>query len=179
MRSTFLLVAVSLAFATVAHARPVRLIGTEELFAKSDLIVIAEPLTRSRDTNERTHLPGIFENTGSGQLRPIPAVGVETTFKVCHVVKGDSHLSKFTLHHLREASASFLTIDGPQLVQFAASTANCTQRYLLFLLREEDGRYVPYGGQSDPSGISIFKLDNVDAPPRAPSECMPGGFVCR
>ena len=39
-------------------------------------------------------------------------------------------------------------------------------RLVMFLLREKDGRYAPYGGQTDPSGASIFELET----PRFPLE---------
>src|SRR5438270_11350687 len=66
----------------------------EDLFAKSDFVVIAEPLTASRDTNERTTLTRVSP--------PLSVIGVTTEFKTLFVLRG-AKLGRFQLHHYREA----------------------------------------------------------------------------
>src|SRR5436190_871885 len=65
-----------------------------DLFAKSDLVVIASPLTRPRDTNERV--------TWQDITPPVALVGVTTSFETLFVIKGPK-LRRFDLHHYREA----------------------------------------------------------------------------
>src|ERR1700730_9848821 len=63
-----------------------------EMVAKSDLVVIAEPI-ESRDTGERHVDPNV---------RPaITVAGVVTTCRALYVLKGSKN-KEFKLHHFRE-----------------------------------------------------------------------------
>jgi hypothetical protein len=50
------------------------------------------------------------------------------------------------LRHYREASSQ-LSINGPGLVAFDPTAGT---QYLMFLVREKDGRYAAVSGQTDP-----------------------------
>jgi len=154
----------ALGYAQGAQAHVMRIITYSELFKKADWIVIAEPITKSADTNERSYFDDLISVDQSGKQSPVPAAGVETTFEVLKVVKGSKIPKHFVLHHYRDASppSPDLAVDGPTTVSFDPSDPTRRRDFLLFLVREKDGRYAPYGGQTDPGDRSIFALD---APP--------------
>jgi hypothetical protein len=127
----------------------------EEMVAKSDLVVIARP-TESRDTGERK----IDRN-----VKPVvPVAGVVTECDALYVLKGPK-LKQFKLHHFREVSPrSSKTaqgieriVIGPQ-IGIAFDQSKGSHHYLMFLIRDADGRYVPFDGQTDVEGMSIQEL---------------------
>jgi hypothetical protein len=153
-----------------ASARQVDEWAYERLFKESDLVVIAQPI-RSEDSAERTK-----DNLWKAEF-----IGVETSFKVLHTVKGAAVKSELTLLHYRTDS---LIEDGPSLVSFRtrgisytiskrleegeaeASTERAKiaisgpAEYLLFLKKRSDGRFEPVTGQTDPS----FSVKELGAP---------------
>jgi hypothetical protein len=143
-----ILFGLSIALGLSAHARPVAHWPYDKLTAEADLIVIATPLA-VRDTKETTTLPGI-QRTGADNVgRPIPAIGIETSFEVLSVLKGDNGIKKLVFYHLREIEKQEIQINGPGLVAFDPTEK---KRYLLFLKREPDGRFSSLTGQTDPIG---------------------------
>jgi len=92
-----------------------------------------------------------------GKQSAIKSIGVETVFAVSAVLKGDATVKQFTLHHYREAKPSIAS-DGPSLVRFDPSDMKARSSYLLFLVRESDGRFAPVGGQTDPGMKSISPI---------------------
>ena len=124
--------------------------GTEnvEMMAQADAIVIATPIS-VRDTSERTTLPNIVRTDTNNVRSAIPAIGVETTFTVLSVLKGDTNTTTIVFHHLREAEKPGAQFNGPGLVTFDPREK---KRFLLFLKREADGWYAPLTGQTDPDG---------------------------
>ena len=134
-------------------ARPIITLQYQELLNKSDMVVIATPLTKTVDTDE--HLPGIVSQDQYGTHSPVYSVGVETTFAVSAVLKGDTTVEAFVLHHYRTASKE-PAVNGPLLVFFDSLRQSS---YLLFLTRESDGRYAPTGGQTDPAFKAIQKIE--------------------
>jgi hypothetical protein len=133
-------------------ARAIRIWSDQELFEKSDLVVTASP-TATNDAQEHIGLPG-FE-----QQR---VVGIETTFTVSAVLKGDKTLKTFVLHHYRPAPGATIVPNAPGFIYFASSQKSALSpgKYLLFLLRAPDGRYAPVVGQIDP-GLSVRQLEGV------------------
>jgi hypothetical protein len=124
----------------------------KDLFANSDFVVVASPLTRPRDTNERITLQTVGP--------PKPVVGVNTEFKTLLVLKG-SKRQRFVLHHYRAArkpDPNKVIIGGPPLLDFEGPN---DARYLLFLVREADGRFAPVNGQQDANGISVQQLGGI------------------
>ena len=131
----------------------------KDLFAKSDFVVIASPLTRPRDTRERMTLQKISP--------PVPVIGVNTEFKTLLVLKG-SKRQRFVLHHYRESrkpDPNKVILGGPDLLDFErpkdSRSVFSSKRYLLFLVREADGRFAPVSGQQDPRGMSVQELGGV------------------
>jgi len=128
----------------------------KEMLAKSDLVVIANPKGKTTDTREHAFFPGISRQDKDGKQSKVEAMGVETIFVVSAVLKGATTIKKFTLHHYREADTSHVSVNGPMLVFFDPSKN--LNSYLLFLVREPDGRFAPTGGQTDPGSKAISPL---------------------
>ena len=128
-----------LALPVIGGARLVRMCPDQELFDKSDLVVIATPVA-TKDTNEH----------GSHPNRATQAIiGVETTFSVSAVLKGDPAIKRFVLHHYRADK-----MRHPNAPVFISFDLKEHRIFHLFLLREPDGHYAPVAGQEDPE-ISI------------------------
>jgi len=141
-----------------ANARLVSIMSYKEMLAKSDLVVIANPISATSDTTEHSFLPDIWRQEMNGGKSRIESIGVETKFSVSAVLKGDVALEQFTLHHYREAQIPGSEVNGPGLVSFNPVRSNGRVPYLLFLVREADGRYAPVGGQTDPDMGSISRI---------------------
>jgi hypothetical protein len=144
--ATILAAALSVVSGDFVSARLMKDWTYEELFSKSDFVVIAEPISATRDTDERTNLEGIAP--------PTPVIGVATDFKTLLVLKGQKQ-DRFVLHHYRLAKPDVPLINGPQLVTFGPTEYPA---YLLFLVRERDGRFAPVDGQTDPRLFSVKRL---------------------
>jgi len=132
---------------TVAFARVHAYWPYDKLTKEADLIVIATPVS-VQDTAERTTFPNIVQTHTNNVRRPVPAIGVETTFAILAVLKGKTSTNTFVFHHLRELENK-PSFNRPGLVTFDAKDK---KRFLLFLKRESDGRYAPLTGQTDPDG---------------------------
>jgi len=143
--------------ASQSYAREFAALGYQELFNKSDLVVIATPTTKTTDTKEKTFLPNIFQQDKNGKSHELEVTGVETTFSAVTVFKGNNAIKQFKLHHYRETENPEVETDGPGLVFFDLSDNN-KHSYLLFLIREKDGRYAPTGGQTDPDFKSVTPI---------------------
>jgi hypothetical protein len=141
-------------------------VSYQELFDKSDLIVIASPVTKTADTDERTYFQDISQTDKDGKQTSVAAIGVETPFSVSVLIKGDRGIKQFILHHYRVAlypapdGREVVFIGGPNVVSFDPSRRR--RDILLFLVKEQDGRYAPYGGQNDP-GLQAIKA--LESPP--------------
>jgi hypothetical protein len=152
----WLLTAILLALAP--HAVTARIIAVwpyQALFAKSDLVIIAQP-TGTRDTQEQVDLPGF-----SGE----PVIGVETRLAVSVVLKGDAFQTNIVFHHYRPAGdpvAFYRYVSSPTFISFPEVKNPFFQpTYMLFLTREADGRYAPVVGQVDP-GMAVRKLASAN-----------------
>jgi hypothetical protein len=135
MRLRFTL-AVLLAFASLGQARPIGVWTYKDLTEKAELIVIGTPVGTA-DTTEKTDIPHM----------KIPAIGVETKLEVLTVLKGKKDLKTFVFFHLREAKPVNRP-NGPMLVSFDMKGA---RRFLLFLKKDEKGRWISVTGQTDPA----------------------------
>jgi len=111
---------------------------------KAALVVIATP-TKVVETSELMVFPNITTVYPNGQQRPVKGKGVETTFKVLTVLKGEPDIKQLILHHYSPASTP--AGGEPMLVSFKAEGK---KQYLMFLRKEADGRYVAVSGQTDP-----------------------------
>lgn len=129
----------------LAQARLMAVPSYQQLADKSDLVVIAIPATKTADTAERAAILGVA------------VIGVETSFKIGVALKG-APLKGFVLHHYRAADSSMAVLDGPELVSFDPTDPSQPQAFLMFLVRESDGRFAPTGGQTDPGYKVIDRL---------------------
>lgn len=127
----------------------------QELLERSDLVVIATPTTKTTDTKEVTYFPDMLHVDAEGRRTRVQATGVETRLECFAILKGNSELKHIVLHHYRETSPPRVEADGPLLVSFDPSDQT---NYLIFLVRERDGRFAPTGGQTDPGRRSVTKL---------------------
>jgi hypothetical protein len=118
----------------------------QEMFAKSDLVVIAARIA-TFETTEHTVLADLTP--------PVAVLGLNTEFRACLVLKGDKEMTKFVLHHYKLEQEEPM-INGPQLIAFASKPS--PKGFLLFLVRERDGRYAPVTGQTDPALYSVIPL---------------------
>src|SRR5450759_3362305 len=102
----------------------------QQMFDKADLVIIAKPVSIT-DTEEHTGLPG---------LDAIHVVGINTKFETVLVLKGDKNVKEFVLHHYRldKRLERLAIVDGPDFAEFDAHERKA---YLLFLIKEADGRY--------------------------------------
>ena len=146
---TFLTIFALILLSTTVFARLHEHWPYDRLTKEADAIVIATPVS-VRDTAERTTLPNIVRTDTNNVRSTIPAIGVETTFTLLSVLKGEAGTNLFVFHHLREAEKpGARQHNGPGLVTFDPKEK---KRFLLFLKRESDGRYAPLTGQTDPDG---------------------------
>jgi hypothetical protein len=140
-----------------SQARKMLILSYQQMLEKSDVVVIATPKSKTTDTEEEAFLPNIWQQDKDGKQSKIKSIGVETVFAVSAVLKGDATIKQFTLHHYREAQIS-AGFDGPYLVSFDPSDMSKRSSYLLFLVREPDGRFAPIDGQTDPGFKAISRL---------------------
>lgn len=133
--------------ASIVTARTTRTWSYQQLLDKSDLVVIATP-TATSDTKEQMNLP---------EYLAMRAIGVETQFRVSTVLKGDKALKELVLHHYRAPKPNEIYTNGPNLVSFDPSKK---RSFLVFLVREADGRYAPTSGQTDPATFAVHVLEN-------------------
>jgi hypothetical protein len=156
-----ILVAAAISFCVTTNqsqARLMEVITYREMLAKSDLVVIATPKSKTTDTGEHALFPNMVKRDEYGGESKVESIGVETVFVVSAVLKGDNTIKKFTLHHYREGNSSHAMVNGPLLVFFDPSDPSKINSYLLFLVREPDGRFAPTGGQTDPGYKAINPL---------------------
>ncbi|MBP6750278.1 MAG: hypothetical protein KA144_11615 [Xanthomonadaceae bacterium] len=144
----WLLASLLCAIPLAAYSRLIPTPDDQDLFDRADAVVIAVPRI-GRDTDERVVLPGI---------RPdVRVVGITTELEVKAWLKGAPREPKTALHHYRldvDRAAQPL-LNGPLLLEFHAAEA---RTYLMYLVREPDGRYAPATGQTDPAGFSVLRL---------------------
>ena len=120
---------------------------------KATLVVIATP-TNVVETTELAAFPGIATVQTNGTQEAVMGKGVETSFKVLTVLKGDGDTKQLVLHHFALASAP-ARLGGPFVVSFKPEGK---KQFLMFLQKEADGRYVAVSGQTDPE-ISVIGID--------------------
>ena len=156
--AVFIAAAVVALLALDAEARPVSLLTYQQLLDKSDLVVIATPTSPTTDTKEHFPLPGLTAVGQNGKVTAMTCIGVETSFGVSAVLKGDKSVRQLILHHGRMERRNEPTVNGPTLVEFDQMDKNMSGSFLMFLVREADGRYAPTGDQTDPGIKAITKL---------------------
>ena len=126
----------------------------QQLNDEATLIVIATP-TKVTPTSERTPLPNIQTVHSDGTKSDVMGAGVETTFEVLTVLKGERNTKTLVLHHFALANTEDRQSEnGPSLVSFEPTSK---KQYLLFLQKEADARFAAISGQTDPA-VSIKEV---------------------
>ena len=133
-----------------ANARLIPNISFDEQHKNADLVVIATPIS-VKEIVEST--PDFMQGN-----EMVKVTGIETTFNILTIFKGDTSLKAFVLHHY---SVTGPQLNGPGLVSFNPSQK---KTFLLFLKRSPDGRYIAVSGQTDPD-ISIKKITGINVAP--------------
>jgi hypothetical protein len=138
-----------------ADARGLESWPYKRLFKEADAVVIGRPVSVADSGETTTDNPW-----------KVPFVGVNTTFAVQTVLKGEAGGDKLQLLHYR-LKPGVLIEDGPLLVSFRRHgmtiTTNKAQiglarpEYLLFLKKRKDGRYEPLSGATDPA-LSVREM---------------------
>jgi hypothetical protein len=144
----FVLLIMCVAVCQPTFARFMHYMSYKEMQKGADLVVIATPLA-TKEAGERGTMPGGPD---------WDVVGLTTEFDVSAVLKGADDLKKFVLHHYRQKNPKFVLRDGPHFVSFNSEGKS---RYLLFLIKESDGRYAPVSGQLDPALYSVLELNGA------------------
>lgn len=128
------------------NARIVKPWTYQEMFNKADLVVVAEVLS-TKDTEERSALQDLEPH--------VDVIGIVTEFKSRLVIKGSKNVKTFQLHHYRfQSEDDRLAANSPDLVEISGQH----QVFLLFLVKESDGRYAPVSGQTDPALFAVLEL---------------------
>jgi len=154
MKSKLILCLALVAFNFSSHARLVRHWSDSELMAASDLVVLGQ-LIKVQDLDE--------VNTvlwpGNNKL-----LGVEATFAVSKILKGDFTNHTVILHYYRwenryktsdVESAIGSDVNSPFLIYLKPTNTN---QFLLYLVGDGALRYAPASGQLDSAGRSIEPL---------------------
>jgi hypothetical protein len=135
-----------------AEARLHRGWNYAELMKTADLVVIATPRATT-NTGKLEELPDISEMDASGKKSKVMAERLETELDVTVVMKGapldtkGKATTKIVLHHARDYPANKPSVNGPGYVLFDPKEK---RQYVMFLVREPDGRYAAVSGQTDP-----------------------------
>ena len=130
----YLAFVLALCFGVESQARIHQAWSDDALNDSATLIVIATPSSITA-TTERTNL-----------LSNVSVGGVETSFRVLTVLKGDRSIKTLVLHHYALVTGQNF-IDGPNLIAFDPKER---KQYLMSLQKEADGRYAAVSGQIDP-----------------------------
>ena len=153
---TYLTLLMSLCLVLESHARLMQAWTYDMLNDKATLVVIAMPTT-VKETGELAALPHIVSipTSPSGTNVNVMGNGVETSFDVLTVLKGEPSTKTLVLHHFSLVNLKAMS-GGPFLVSFEPKDK---KRYLMFLQKEADGRYVAVSGQTDPM-LSIIGIES-------------------
>ena len=152
---TYLVLLTSLCLVFVSRARLTEGLPYDAQADKATLVVIATPTTVT-ETSELVALPNIVTVHNDGTKQDVMGKGVETTFDVLTVMKGERNTKSLILHHFKLAKPS-VGINDPMLVSFKPEDK---KRYLMFLKKEVDGQYVAVCGQTDPAYSIKELVDN-------------------
>jgi len=117
------------------------------MFDKADLVVIATFVT-GKDTSEHAELRDLSP--------PSKVIGVVSDFETRLTLKGPKDLKRFELHHYRLDDVEYS--NGPSLIDIKPGGK---PTFLLFLIKEKDGRYAPVTGQTDPAALSVIELQGA------------------
>jgi hypothetical protein len=133
---------------SIGQSRVVQIWSYADLVGKADAVVIAVP-TSVNESTAIVPFPGLWTTDMKGETGPLGSHEVETTFNVRAVLKGSGDVKKFVLLHyvLAIDDASKPIVDGPGVLSFEPKDK---KSFLMFLKKEEGGRFSAVSGQADP-----------------------------
>jgi hypothetical protein len=134
-----LLVGIS-AFARIVH------IWTEAEMQKAAQLVVVGTVANVRDLDE----------TNTVLWPSCKFVGVEATFTVSKVLKGDFTNRTVRLHYYRFDPLHFCPPNGRSFIDLTSTETN---QFLLYLVSDGAARYAPVSGQLDPAldAVRVFR----------------------
>ncbi len=132
------------AFSLSAYARLIHVWSEAEMESAADLVVIGT-VANVRDLAE----------TNATLWPSFKFCGVETTFKVSKVLKGEYTNRTVALHHYRFDPPNFIPPNGPCFVNLKA---NDTNQFILYLVKDGPTRFAPVSGQLDPEMDAVRPL---------------------
>ena len=124
------------AFARLLH------IWTEAEMQKAARLIVVGTVADIRDLNE----------TNTVLWPSCKFVGVEATFAVSQVLKGDFTNRTVILHYYRFDPPHYCPPNGPAFLDL---TTGGTNRFLLYLAPDRAFRFAPVSGQLDPAMDSV------------------------
>src|ERR1700676_1246180 len=149
MKKPVAIIGVVLLSAAVSSAYLLPSFAYDDMFKDSDLVVIARPLA-SHDTGER--------KLDRNVKPPVPVAAVITECQALYVLKGPK-LKKFKFRHYRDLTdPKRVVMGGPTGISFDIPR---NHRYLMFLVAEPGGGFVPFAGQTDVVDISVQEISGV------------------
>lgn len=108
----------------------------EELAEKSDLIVIATPISVKK--RGKSVFPGARMTEEDGSSKPIPAIKTRVKFEVLAVLKGTHEGETLVFNYLRPVPINKLILSGPLVPYFGTHEK---RRFLMFLKRDSKEGY--------------------------------------
>jgi len=112
------IVIVSLLVATSLEARQTRMLSYAKLLAKSDIVVIAKPISNT-DTKDTLN------------SEPRAYIGIDTKLEVLEILKGDAGIKHITVLHFKDNPAASVE-DGLGEVIFRLKTLHINAENLKF-----------------------------------------------
>ena len=168
MKLTIAIAALSLLAIPSAALQLKQIWSFKDLQIRSDVVVIAQWVS-TKDTGERTQHP---------EMKSLPVIVLNTTLTPLLVLKGSLSEGSLMLRHYRldtnRMSGGCLQCGGSLEFRFYTRSAPARSeggpgqfvddppgRYLLFLIRDKDGAYIPTSGQTFPAD-SVVALVNAN-----------------
>ena len=125
-------------------ARIIALWTEDKMQKASDLIVIGTVM-KVADLDE----------TNTSLWSGLKFRGVETTFNVSKVLKGEVSGRTVVLHHYSFKAQNLIPPNAPSFINLTPSDTN---QYLLYLAKDGTNRFAPVSGQIDPAMDAVRKF---------------------
>jgi len=150
MKKLALGLALALIFSSLATARLIETFSYEELYEKSDLVVIVELVTVSES-----------KEILSGWGEPDRYEGKVSQFSVGKVLKGNADILTISLLHFAYSAKVLLIANGANFVDFSNAEK---YHYLMFLNEGDEGVFSPVTGHYD-AAASVMKIVREQSSP--------------
>lgn len=142
---------------STTNAQLLDIVSYQGEFDKSDVVVIARA-DSTQKTAEAINLSSFATYGYTAHETQVPASGFETTCIIEAVLKGDETLKDINVRGVDRPphiQVHYYIVNGYE----SAETLKQDDKYLMFLKREEDGRYAPASGKALPRVTAINRLE--------------------